>query len=165
MKKTFLFALLLAGMPAASWAGDRPSADSVRQVMDYYHTGSDVTLLEYKLCRDIAREGENKHECSEVVDGNTIEAGSKVYFWMNFLVPGDTTENANVLVQFKHKGRAISTYETPMPQTIRYRTWRLLPTNKTGDWQVAIEQEKADGYTAVETIGYSVVEPSDAAGM
>lgn len=164
MKKAVLVALLLAGMPAASWAGDRPSADTVRQVMDYYHNGSDVTLVEHKLCSDIVQEGENKNECGEMVSGSSVEAGSKVYLWMNFLVPGDTTEKANVLVQFKYKGKTVSTTETSMPQAIRYRTWRLLPTSKSGNWQISIEQEKADGYTSVETINYSVTE-APGAGM
>lgn len=165
MKKIVLTVVLLACAPALVWAGEKPDANTVRQVMNYYHSGSDVTLIEHKICTEIASEGELKNECSAVVDGSSVEEGSKVYFWMNFLVPGDEAEGANVLVQFKYKGKAVSTYETSMSQAIRYRTWRLLPTNKAGSWQVSIEQEKTDGYTSIETINYSVVEPSAVAEM
>ena len=161
MKKKILFTALLICAPVLASANDAPDASKVRDVLNYYHNGSTVTLVDYKLCKSIAKEGENKNECAEAIEGSSIEKGSKVYLWMNFLVPGDDTEKANVLVQYKYKGKTMDTSDLTMPQSIRYRTWRSLPTKKTGDWQVSIEQEKETGFVNVETIAFSVVDATE----
>ena len=121
-----------------------------------------MILVNYKLCSSIAKEGKDKNECTEVIEDANIEKGSKAYLWMNFLVPGDDIEKTNVLVQFKYKGKAMNTSEIPMPQSIRYRTWRTLPTKKPGDWQVSIEQENETGFTSIDSIAFTVVDSSEA---
>ena len=78
---------------------------------------------------------------------------------MNFFVPG--TEKANVLVQFKYKGKAIKSDEMSLSNAIRYRTWKTLATKKTGQWEIAIEQETADGYRSVANLSYTVVEKAE----
>jgi hypothetical protein len=161
MKKQIMIAALLMVMPSLAWAGDTMDAGKVRDVLNYYHSGSNVILVDYKLCSNIAKEGENKNECAEVIEGNSIEKRSKVYLWMNFFVPGDQTEKANVLLQYKYKGKAMDGTELSMPQSVRYRTWRLLPTRKSGDWQVSIEQENEAGFSNIDTISYSVVDPAE----
>ena len=162
MKKKILFTALLMCVPALASANEAPDANKVRDVLNYYHSGSAVTLVEYKLCSGIVKEGEDKNECAEVIEGTSLEKGSKVYLWMNFFVPGDNTEKTNVLVQYKYKGMTKDTSDLTMRQAIRYRTWRLLPTKKTGDWEVSIEQENEAGFTNVDTVAFSVVDPVEA---
>jgi len=161
MKKKILMALLLMSAPSLALAGDAPDANKVKEVLNYYHNGSTVTLVDYKLCAAIGKDGAAKNECAEVIESTQIEKGSKAYLWMNFLVPGDQTEKANVLVQFKYKGKAMDGAEIQMPQSIRYRTWKRLPTKKSGDWQVSIEQENEAGFTNIDTLAFSVVDSSE----
>jgi len=162
MKRKFVFLLMLL-MPAIAWAGDAPDVDTIKRVLDYYHNGSSVTLVEYKFCSEIVKEGENKNECADSVDAAAIEKGNKTYLWMNFLVPGDDTEKTNVLVQYIRKGMAMKTSEIHMPQSMRYRTWRLLPTQKADTWSVSISQEAKAGYEKIGNIDFTVVEPAAAA--
>jgi len=150
-------------MPAVAWAGDAPDLDTVKRVLDYYHNGNTVTLVEYKFCSEIVKEGENKNECADTIDAAAIEKGSKAYLWMNFIVPGDNTEKANVLVQYLRKGMAMKTSEIQMPQSLRYRTWRQLPTKNAEAWSIAISQETQEGYKKIGNIDFTVVEPASAA--
>lgn len=148
--------LLLAPFALPAFAAEPPTAAEVRKVMQYYQDGTDVTLVESKFCSGVEKSGENKNECSAEVPANTIFQGDKSLLWMNFFVPGD--EKANVLIQFKYKGKAIKSDEMTLSSAVRYRTWRSLATKKSGSWEVAIEQEMDDGYRTVANLNYTVVE-------
>ncbi|MDH5784720.1 MAG: hypothetical protein OEZ16_03825 [Chromatiales bacterium] len=148
--------LLLAPFTAPAFAADPPSPAEVRKVMQYYQDGSDVMLVESKFCTEVEKAGDNKNECAEEINATTIEEGSRPLVWMNFFVPG--SDSANVLIQFKHKGKALKSDEMSLSNAIRYRTWKSLPTSKTGPWEIAVEQETAEGYRPVTTLSYSVVE-------
>ncbi len=161
IRKIIYVLSIVAIAPAAVWAEGSIDTAKVREVLNYYHQGDTATLVEYKFCSGIVKEGENKNECEGEIDGSSIAAGSKAYLWMNFMIPGDDTEKANILVQYKYKGLTMDTNTLTMPQSIRYRTWRIVPTRKSGDWEVSVQQENESGFTAVETLSYKVV---DAAG-
>lgn len=151
-----LSAILAAPLPAL--AADAPSADAVRQVMSYFHDGSDAILVDAKLCKEIAKEGDNKNECTEEVPGNKVNQGDQVYVWLNFFVPGDNADARNVLVQFSSKGMVQQSHTLHMKQTTRYRIWYRLPTKRTGDWEVIASQEKADSYEKLGSLAYTVEE-------
>lgn len=155
------YSLLLAApfaMPA--FASEAPTTAEVQKVMQYYQTGTNVVLVESKFCTEVEKAGDNKNECAAEVDASTIEQGSKPpLLWMNFFVPGE--EKANLLVQFKYKGKAIKSDEMTLSNALRYRTWRSLTTSKPGAWEIAIEQEMADGYRPVATLNYTVVEKAE----
>jgi hypothetical protein len=164
MRKNILLALsALLCMPVLASAADAPSVDTVRQVMAYYHTGSDAVLVESKLCRDIAHEGANKNECvGEITDGK-IARGEKAYIWMNFFVPGDDAGKRNFLVQFSRKGQVMKSNQLSMNQAIRYRTWYLLRTGTEGSWDISVSQERANDFLKLGDMSYSVVEAAPAA--
>jgi len=151
-----LSAIMAAPLPAM--AADAPSADAVRQVMSYFHNGSDVILVDAKLCKEVAKEGDNKNECTEEISGNKVTQGDKVYVWLNFFVPGDDADARNVLVQFSSKGMVQQSHSLHMKQTTRYRIWYRLPTKRVGDWDVITSQEKADSYLKLGGLSYSVEE-------
>jgi len=159
MKKKLTNILLLAAFlcPTLALAAD-VDGNKVKEVMEYYHNGKTIVLVESVFCSEIAKEGDMKNECATPVDPKSIVKGSKTYVWMNFFVPGDDVDKANVLVQYKHKGRAIDSSEISMSQSIRYRTWRRLATQKEGDWQISIEQENENGYVNLGTLDYTVVD-------
>jgi len=158
MKQKIIWVALALLLPGMAWAADKPTTETVKSVLNYYHTGQEVILLESKLCTEIIKDGENKNECSGELSTQQVSKGQKVFLWMNYFIPGDTIEKATVLMQFSRKGKVFNSRELSMPQSIRYRTWRLLSTRKTGDWSVNIEQEQENGYLSLGTVNYSVVE-------
>ena len=138
-----LLAVLMC-LPAVAWADGMSDADTVKKAMTYYHDGEAAVLIDYKFCSEIIKEGDNRNECAEVVDAQSIAEDSKVYLWMNFFVPGDNVDKVHAMVQFGWKGRVMDNADISLSQSFRYRTWRLVQTKKAGDWSVSIEQEGAE---------------------
>jgi len=151
-----LSAIMAAPLPAL--ADEAPSADAVRQVMSYYRDGSNVILVEAKLCKEVVKEGDNKNDCAEEIADGKLTKGDKAFVWLNFFVPGDNTDTSTVLVQFSSKGMVQQSNTVRMKQTTRYRTWYTLPTNKAGDWEVAASQEQTDSYLKLGGLSYTVEE-------
>ena len=152
---------ILAGLiltPAIALADTASDADIVKKAMDYYHNGEAAVLIDYKFCSEIIKEGENKNECAEVVDAAAIAEDSKVYLWMNFFVPGDKAEKVHAMVQYGWKGRVMDNSDITLSQSFRYRTWRLIPTKKAGDWTVSVEQEGESAFMNLAKFSYTVAE-------
>lgn len=145
-----LFALIL--LPTAALAA--PTAEEVKSVLDHYNSGSEVILVESMFCSEISREGENKNDCVDTLNPATLNKGDKVYLWMNYMVPKETTPK--ILVQFNKEGRTMKTRDINLSGSFRYRTWSLVPTNKAGAWTVAIDQESGDDFTAIASVTYNV---------
>jgi len=157
MKRIIMSMLCLVALPGLALADTSSDTELVRKAMNYYHQSETVVLVEHKFCSEIIRKGPNKNNCAEVIDPNTITQGSKVYLWMNFLVPGDHIKNTNVLLQFGRKGRVMRSQEMSFSQSIRYRTWKALPTKHLGETSIAIEQETATSFENIERLTYTVV--------
>jgi len=151
--KLALAALALLSLPLH--AADKPTQDEVSKVMNYYRDGSEVILVESKICTEVEKSGDNKNECSDTIE-QPVALNKSGYMWMNFMVPGN--EPATLLVQFKYKGRALDSDELHLSNAIRYRTWKRLQTSKSGDWVVNIEQETNDGYIPVAKLEYTVAD-------
>ena len=153
MKRSFiliLFALLL--LPALSLAA--PTADAVKSVLDHYNSGVEVILVDFQFCSAIAREGEQKNACVDTLDPATLHKDDKVYLWMNFLVPKETTPK--VLIRFNIAGRTMKTRNLILSGSFRYRTWALLPTDKAGTWTIAIDQENGTDFSPISSLNYQV---------
>lgn len=147
MKKVLLLLVLLTLVPAMAMA--KPDGAAAKEVLDYYLTGSEVVLLESKFCSSI-----KDTECINPVDAKAVANGAEAYLWMNFMVPKPV--KSTLFIQFQRKGRTLLTSEIDMQDSIGYRTWIPLPTDKSGDWQVVVEQEKSQGYQGVTNLAYSV---------
>lgn len=158
IKRINILAAMLLLLPALGWAEGTSDADTVKKALAYYHEGKDIVLVDYKFCTLINKEGENKNNCAEVVDGKTIVKGNKVYLWMNFFVPGDDTKKVKTLVQFSRKGKVMVSKTLSVSQSIRYRTWRQMPTKTVGDWKIAIEQEGEEAFSNIANLDYTVVD-------
>ena len=146
MKKIMILALLLA-IPSLAMA--KPDGAVAKEVLDYYLNGSDVVLLEHKFCSSI-----KDTECVGSVDPKTLAKGTEAFLWMNFMVPKPV--KSTLFIQFQRKGRTMLTSEITMQDSIGYRTWIPLPTDKAGDWKVVVEEENAKGYESVTKMDYSV---------
>lgn len=158
--KKYWIALAVAGFAAPAVALEKPSSEEVRRVMDFYQQGEGAILAQQKLCIAVEKSGENKNECTAEGSPAVIKSGDHPLVWMNFLVAG--SEPVNVLVQFNHNGRVLSSNELKLSKSFRYRTWLNAPTSKVGTWKVTVEQELKSGYESMGSMEYSVVESATA---
>ncbi|MDY6906365.1 MAG: hypothetical protein SWH61_16965 [Thermodesulfobacteriota bacterium] len=157
MKKLFVAVIVLFLFPVNGIAQEQPTGEEANRVINYYFNGQGygALLMESKLCREIAEEGPYKNECINAVSDNMVKKGEDVDVWMKFLVPeGD---EANIMVSFSIDGRVRKVEKTTVSGSIRWRTWKAIPTYRTGDWSVIILQEMADQDVQLGTFEYTVV--------
>lgn len=75
---------------------------------------------------------------------------------MNFLVPAG--DQPDIIIHFKRNNKVRSVSNLELPGALRYRTWKKIPTEKLGDWEVSIIQELADTDLNLGQFQYSVVD-------
>lgn len=156
MKKFVLLVVMIAlGFQTAA-AQDRPSAQEVRKVVDYYYNGQarGVILAEHFLCTEVALEGDDKNDCRVTHELPAVAQGAEMLLWLNFLVPSG--DEADILVLFSRKGHVRSTAKIAVKGAIRYRTWKKIPTAKVGEWQVTVLQEMGEEDLELATFNYRV---------
>ena len=158
MKKLGLLTVLLLCLPCILLAQEKPTPAEARKVIDYYYQGKGqgAVLVDSKLCSQIYEEGPYKYECQEVVTGGQIEKDREVFLWLNFLVPAG--DQPDIIIHFKRNNKVRSVSNLAPPGALRYRTWKKIPTERMGDWEVSIIQELADTDLNLGEIQYSVVE-------
>ena len=158
MIKIGLLACLLLWLPASILAQEKPAAAEAKKVIDYFYQGKGqgAILMAHKLCTKIYEEGPLKYECQEEITGGQIKKDREVYLWMNYLVP--TGDKANIIIQYKRNNmvRSVSSFE--LPGSLRYRIWKKIPTDKSGEWQVGIIQEMQDSDLNLGSLQYKVTE-------
>lgn len=148
-------AVLLALGTAA--AQERPTADETRKVIDYYYhgKGGGAVLTELQICEGIGQEeGPQKNECLNKLNPGQVQLGQELHVWMNFLVPLDDT--ADIIVSFSRKGKVRRTATVKLTGATRFRTWKRIPTDKTGQWTITVMQELADQDLDLGSLQYSV---------
>jgi len=158
MKKLCIIVIFVIGLPLIAWAADRPAPQQARDVVDYYFNGKGqgAVLMDYRICAEVAPEGEDKNECRRSSDAMAIPLGEEVSLWMSFLVPAD--DQASILVSFSRNERVRKTADVSLKGAIRYRTWKTIPTDKPGKWTVTIVQEMPDQDMVLGTLEYTVTE-------
>ena len=144
MKKRWNIVLAILVLPIAAWAADRPGAQDTRTVVHYYFNGQGqgAVLMDYRVCSEVAPEGEDKHECRRQLDAAAIPLGEEAFLWMNFLVPAE--DQADILISYARNERVRKTADVTLKGAIRFRTWKRIPTDKPGKWAVTIVQEMPD---------------------
>ena len=155
MKKILQF--ILASLVSTSlYAVDRPNTLEVKKVIDYYKYGKDqgVILVESILCREIYRSGPQRNNAKNIVKTVSVKKGEKIYLWMNFLVPEHL--NANIHFEYKNKGKVRQASDLGISTAPRYRSWKKVPTNKKGTWEISISQELEESDIELATITYTV---------
>jgi len=158
LSKKIIVPVLMAALTTASFAVDKPSGEEVKRVMDYYKNGQGLgaVLVDTKITSGVHSKGENKNEAIDEIVATEIQLNDKAFVWMNFLVP--TQDKANLFFEFKRKGKARRAEEMSINGTTRYRTWKKLPTNKLGEWEVIITQELSDdNEIQLAKINYTVI--------
>ncbi len=158
MKKICILALLLVFLPALIFAQDKPTPKEAKRVIDYYYNGKGrgAILMERKLCQEIPEKGAEKYECKGEITDRRVKKGQKVFLWMNFLVPAG--DQAEILLQFKRKDRVRRVLPVSLSGAPRYRTWKEIPTDRTGNWKVSFVQETEDADLNLGEFEFSVFE-------
>ena len=153
-----LLACMLICLPSIVLAQEKPTPSETQKVIQYYYqgVGQGAVLMAHKLCAKIYEEGPLKFECQEEITGGQIQKDQEVFLWMNYLVP--TRDKADTIIRYKrnNKVRSVSNFE--LPSALRYRIWKKIPTDKTGDWQIGIMQELQDADLNLVELPYSVTE-------
>lgn len=152
--KKIVVAIVILLVPVISIAA--PTAESAKEVLEHYWSGNSPLLIDYKICSEISKEGENKNDCVTEVDPTAIAKGDKVFLWMNFMVPQNTEQKISVL--FTRKNRPEKTREIKITGSLRYRTWTTLPTDKDGVYTVQVDHEVDDNFTTLKSMNYQVSE-------
>jgi len=158
--KKLIIVMVVIGLPLIAWAADRPAPQQALDVIDYYFNGKGqgAVLMDYRICSEIAPEGEDKNECRKSSDAMAISLGEDVLLWMSFMVPAD--DQASILVSFSRNDRVRKTTDVSLKGAIRFRTWKSIPTDKLGKWTVTIVQELPDRDMELGTLEYIVTENS-----
>ena len=155
MKKIITATLALA-LSTSLFGVERPSSQEVSKVMNYYKNGKGqgAILVEMKIAKDIIRKGKAKNEPKAIVVNKTLKKGEKAILWMNFLVPAN--DKAAIYMEFKNRNKVRKVDELKVSGAIRYRTWKSLPTSRSGEWSVNLSQELGDEDIPLGTIKYTV---------
>ena len=160
MKKLCIIVIAIMGLPLIALAADRPAPEQALNVVDYYFNGKGqgALLMDYRICSEVAPEGEDKNECRRSAEAAAIPQGEDVLLWMSFLVPAD--DQASILLSFSRNDRVRKTADVNLKGAIRFRTWKSIPTDKPGQWTVTIVQELVDRDMELGTLQYTVTESS-----
>lgn len=160
--KNFICALAVASLsaPLVAIAQDKPTPEEARKVIDYYFNGKGqgVIPMEFKLCKEISQAGETKNDCVSEISDKKLMKGEEAYLWMNFLVPAG--EESKILLQYSRKNMVRDTSSVSLGGATRFRTWKKLPTETTGDWKVSLVQELDNADVDIGQLEFSVVEAS-----
>ncbi len=81
MKSALLASCLLLLTPGLAQAGPAPTPGEVQKVLDFYYGPAEAPpiLIETRICRDVAKEGEHKNECTEKLGSDAIQVGESGY--------------------------------------------------------------------------------------
>lgn len=157
MKKIVFWVMSLC-FSYSAFAAEIPTSQEVKKVLDFYYDGKGlgVVLIESRMCRDIEREGDQKNECSgQIAAEEAISKGEAVYLWMSYMVPsGD--EKQNIIVQFDNGGVTRSVKNMEVSGSLRFRTWRKVVFDRTGQWTAKIVHDKQEGAVELGQITFNV---------
>ncbi len=158
MKKLCVFIAVVC-LSAPAFAETKPSPADAQKVIDYYYNGAGqgALLMDYALCREVDQEGEQKNECTSKVTDGKVYKGEKTFLWMKMLVPSG--DRADLLIQFTRNNKIRKVINTTATGSIRFRTWKVIPTDKTGTWSVSILQETESNDLHLGSLEYTVVDP------
>lgn len=161
--KKIIFLICSVMVSYSAYAVDVPSSAEAKKVLDYYYKGQGqgVVLIESKLCAKIDKEGDNKNNCADSLSPTSLQTKQKLNLWMAFLVPNNDPAQ-NIIIQFEHNGIARMVKNVQVTGSVRYRTWRKVSFNKTGNWTVKIIHDKGDDVQVLETLNITVSDAVDA---
>lgn len=156
--KKLIVCLAAAGFMNTAIANERPSSEAIKDVVNYYFQdeSAEPILADMKICSEIHKSGAEKYNCSGELDKNNLPKGENVYVWMNYLVPKG--QKAQLLMQVNHSGITRSTHNFEVAGGIRYRVWKQIRLNKSGEWNLPILLDSETGITELTTLDIQVID-------
>lgn len=152
MQKILIVALLIL-FPLTGYAGEKPTLNEVKKVLNHYHNGQSkgVYLVDSKLCRDI-----HENDCKDEISSRKINKGEKTILWMNYF--GPKGDKASIHYEFKNGGKTRQVGDFNITGSYRYRTRIKAPSNRLGEWEVNLSQETETSDINLGTFKYTVTE-------
>lgn len=130
--------MLALALPAAA---QRPTADEVARVLDYFNNGKGKgpVLLEMTPCLEIGRpEGERKKRCVKPIEG-AIPAGTTTYVYLRWVVPrGDAY--SDIVVEWLRGGDVDASSEIAVSTSWSYGIWKARALRTAGTWTVRVRR-------------------------
>lgn len=125
--------LLLALNSAAIAA---PTAQMIKEVVDYYYNGEKdgPILTEAMLCKAV-----KNFECTEKINPNSVTKGETINVWMRFFVPKGASYD-DILVEYKHEGIPRMLTPHKIEGSIRYRLVDKNSVDKAGNWTITVKR-------------------------
>lgn len=121
-----------------------PSAESIRQVFNYYHQGTKALLTESVICERIGDMPPKRFECINSIDpSQPLLRYSEGYFWVSLMVP--VGYSGKLEYRFLHEEKPVNISSVSISPSLRYRVWKFLPTHKAGKWKVELTQTMNGG--------------------
>ena len=151
--------MALGFAPVLAHAGDKPTPDEAKKVINYYFHGKGMTpvLADVKICHDIQRDGDEKNECAGDVTGQALKKGDSDYVWMAFMAPSDA-EPQNIIVQLSLNGTVRWVKNASVPAGIRSRTWLKHTFTQAGTWKLNISVDNGSSTEQLGTMDINVQE-------
>ena len=142
-----------------SHAQAKPTAEEVKQVIDYFYTGQadGVILADVKLCDDVYTQGEHKNECMAERADAKLTKGEAATVWMMFMVP-DKVEPQNIMLQYDHAGTTMAVERAKITSAVRFRTWTKITPDRPGEWKVKILHDQGDNIELIKELTVEVVD-------
>lgn len=131
-----VIAVVVALTLCANFVMAGPTAEMVKEVIDYYYTGQEEgpILTDVKLCSAIADK-----ECEGSIDPNAVPLGEPVKVWMRFLVPKGSVYD-DILVEYSYESTPWRVLPHKIEGAIRYRLVDTYAMQKPGNWTINIKR-------------------------
>jgi hypothetical protein len=159
-RSLWLAALALALLPLTAAAQEKPSAETVQEVVDFYYNGEGVVLSTVQICEDVPTSGDDKYGCTGETDPASLQTGTQYDLRMVFLVPQDQSYD-NLLVQYNRGGITRATDDVSVSGSIRYRTWEQFSFDQAGEWTIKILHDRGDTVETLREITVTAGESSN----
>ena len=131
-----LLAIVMALVLCVNFVMAGPTAEMVKEVVDYYYSGQDEgpILTEVKLCTTVT-----DLECVDSVDPGSVPMGKPIKVWMRFLVPKSSTYD-DIFVEYSYENTPWRMLPHKIESSIRYRLVDTYVLEKPGNWTVNIKR-------------------------
>lgn len=133
-------ALAQDAAPAAQPAVEKPTPEAIKSFWSYYlkGQGGGPVLADAKVCLEVAKEGDNKFECTKEVPAEGVKAGTTVYLWQAYLLPqGENVEDMAMQVKLGDTVRETKDFKLK-GESIRTRNWTATRLPKAGTWTLVL---------------------------
>lgn len=154
---TLALLMLIACLPVPGVAA--PAAETAREVIDYYFSGSDILLVDARLCDRVDDDGPQVHACQQPREAFSIAAGEATYLWLMLMIP-QPLDPQTIVIQFAQEGTTFSVQRATVTSSLRYRLWKKLRFDQPGDWQVRILHQQGNELVPLGEITVEVGTPA-----